>query len=64
MSGCGVDGNLYELSEEIPLEKNIKHNIEIEPIKGWTINADYSYVYRTYEFDSRLCPCRLASMRA
>ena len=24
-----VDGNLYELSEEIPLEKNIKHNIEI-----------------------------------
>ena len=24
-----VDGNLYELTEEIPLEKNIKHNIEI-----------------------------------
>ncbi len=24
-----VDGNLYELSEEIRLEKNIKHNIEI-----------------------------------
>ena len=24
-----VDGNLYELSEEIPLEKNIKHNLEI-----------------------------------
>lgn len=24
-----VDGSLYELSEEIPLEKNIKHNIEI-----------------------------------
>ena len=24
-----VDGNLYELSEDIPLEKNIKHNIEI-----------------------------------
>lgn len=24
-----VDGNLYELSEEIPLEKNIKHNIQI-----------------------------------
>jgi excinuclease ABC subunit A len=24
-----VDGNLYELSETIPLEKNIKHNIEI-----------------------------------
>ncbi len=24
-----VDGNLYELSEEISLEKNIKHNIEI-----------------------------------
>ena len=24
-----VDGNLYELSEEIKLEKNIKHNIEI-----------------------------------
>ena len=24
-----VDGNLYELSEEITLEKNIKHNIEI-----------------------------------
>ncbi len=24
-----VDGNLYELSEEIPMEKNIKHNIEI-----------------------------------
>ena len=33
-----------------------KHNIEIEPIKGWTINADYSYVYRTYEFDSRRVP--------
>lgn len=24
-----VDGNLYELSEEIKLEKNVKHNIEI-----------------------------------
>ena len=24
-----IDGNLYELSEEIQLEKNIKHNIEI-----------------------------------
>lgn len=24
-----VDGNVYELSEEIPLDKNIKHNIEI-----------------------------------
>ncbi len=24
-----VDGNLYELSEEIPMDKNIKHNIEI-----------------------------------
>lgn len=24
-----VDGNLYELAEEIPMEKNIKHNIEI-----------------------------------
>ena len=26
---CRVDGNLYELSEEFKLEKNIKHNIEI-----------------------------------
>ena len=24
-----VDGNMYELSEEIPLDKNVKHNIEI-----------------------------------
>ena len=24
-----VDGNMYELSEEIPLDKNIKHNIDI-----------------------------------
>ncbi len=24
-----VDGNLYELSEDIPMEKNVKHNIEI-----------------------------------
>lgn len=24
-----VDGNLYELSEDIALDKNIKHNIEI-----------------------------------
>ena len=24
-----IDGNMYELSEEIPLDKNIKHNIEI-----------------------------------
>ena len=24
-----VDGNLYELTEEIPLDKNVKHNIEI-----------------------------------
>lgn len=24
-----VDGNIYELTEEIPVEKNIKHNIEI-----------------------------------
>ncbi len=29
MCVCSVDGNLYELSEEIKLEKNIKHNIEI-----------------------------------
>ena len=25
-----IDGNLYELSEDIKLDKNIKHNIEIE----------------------------------
>ena len=24
-----MDGNVYELSEEIPLDKNVKHNIEI-----------------------------------
>ena len=24
-----IDGSLYELSEEIQLDKNIKHNIEI-----------------------------------
>ncbi len=24
-----VDGNMYELSEQIPMEKNIKHNIDI-----------------------------------
>lgn len=24
-----IDGNIYELTEEIPLEKNIKHNIDI-----------------------------------
>ena len=24
-----VDGNMYELTEEIPLDKNVKHNIEI-----------------------------------
>ena len=24
-----VDGNMYELSEEIPMDKNIKHNIDI-----------------------------------
>ena len=29
MCVCSVDGNLYELSEEIKLEKNKKHNIEI-----------------------------------
>ncbi len=29
MSGCRVDGSLYELTEEIKLEKNKKHNIEI-----------------------------------
>ncbi len=28
ISGC-IDGNLYELTEEIKLEKNIKHYIEI-----------------------------------
>ena len=27
--GVQIDGNLYELSEEISLDKNIKHNIEI-----------------------------------
>ncbi len=29
MSVYRIDGNLYELSEEIKLDKNIKHNIEI-----------------------------------
>lgn len=24
-----VDGSMYELSEDIPMEKNIKHNIDI-----------------------------------
>ena len=24
-----VDGNIYELSEEIPLDKNVKHSIEV-----------------------------------
>ena len=24
-----VDGNMYELSETIPMDKNIKHNIDI-----------------------------------
>ncbi len=26
---CQIDGSLYELSEEIKLDKNIKHNIDI-----------------------------------
>lgn len=26
---CRVDGNIYDLTEEIPMEKNKKHNIEI-----------------------------------
>ncbi len=29
MSVSECDGNMYELSEEIKLEKNMKHNIEI-----------------------------------
>ena len=29
MSELSVDGNLYDLSEEIKLDKNVKHNIEI-----------------------------------
>ena len=29
LCACDRDGNLYELSEEIRLDKNIKHNIEI-----------------------------------
>lgn len=28
-SGPGVDGNMYELSEDISLEKNLKHRIDI-----------------------------------
>ena len=27
MYGCMIDGNMYELSEEIKLDKNIKHTI-------------------------------------
>ena len=26
---ASIDGNLYDLSEDISLEKNIKHNIEV-----------------------------------
>ena len=29
MYGYEIDGNVYELSEEITLDKNIKHNIDI-----------------------------------
>ena len=28
-----VDGNMYELSEDIPLDKNIKHNIDIVGVR-------------------------------
>ena len=56
-----IDGNMYELSEEISLDKNIKHNIEIivdrlvvkpgiekrlaDSIETVLNLADYTYIY-------------------
>ena len=34
----------------------VKNDIEIRLMKDWTVNADYSYLYRNYEFDSRRVP--------
>lgn len=34
----------------------IKNDIELRLMKDWTVNADYSYLYRNYEFDSRRVP--------
>ena len=36
-----IDGNMYELSEEIKLDKNIKHNIEIVVVHILHILKDY-----------------------
>lgn len=34
----------------------VKNDIEIQLMKDWTLNADYSYLFRNYEFDSRRVP--------
>lgn len=41
-------------------EKNrefvVKNEIELKLMKDWTVNADYSYLFRNYEFASRRVP--------
>lgn len=38
-------------------EKNhefvVKNDVELTLLKNWTVNADYSYLFRNYEFESR-----------
>lgn len=40
----------------------IKNDIELQLMKDWTVNADYSYLYRNYEFDSRRVPVPYSSI--
>jgi excinuclease UvrABC ATPase subunit len=44
-----VDGNLYELDEEIKLEKNIKHHIDIITINWCTKSQYFLYSHRPYK---------------
>lgn len=43
-------------NNEINREIVIKNDIEVSLRKDWTVNADYSYLFRNYEFESRRTP--------
>lgn len=57
--GSGLNAVLNQgkhFNEEKNHEFVVKNDIEIRLMKDWTVNADYSYLYRNYEFASRRVP--------
>ena len=57
--GSGLNAILNygkHFNNELNRELIIKNDVEINLLKDWTVNADYSYLFRNYEFEARRTP--------